>query len=751
MTLPARSWSVAAAFRASVLPVTLVAVFAGSADQAKAGEFTVNTCVADRGRYDATAFDEFATRGMRVRRACNPQGRGVRGLVTANALQRKPLRRGARAVVALQAPPGTQFKSLRWSGTVRRRDCGFALQLWADGPGVAAVPIRNVRANTSCPRRRRSQRAGWPRPESFDISGTSRIVQRVACVASRRQRSCSARGLNYIRTLAASVTVVDVTAPAVQITGGGLVGGAWVRGEQPVTFDASDNVGVAVERLMVASVGVAEQPRACDHARTVPCPNGGGEMRVDTSRLPDGPQSVEVVVGDTAANLASAGATALIDNTPPSRVDTVLEGGDGWRRTNEFALSWQNPAEPDRAPIVRAHYSICSAGTARCQQEARTASGIDRIGDLAVPGPGEHQLSVWREDAAGNADEDLASVPVTLRYDPDPPELGFEQSPAADPTLISVLVDDPVSGVARGEIELRRQGTATWQALETTFEGSRLLTRIDDASLEPGVYELRARAVDQAGNEASSDRRLDGTPMTVTLPLRADPALQAGVPRTRVVQQVVRRGGERRKVRRRVVELLPRVRVALGRGVRISGALTTADGRPIPGAALQLLSRSETRAEQPIATVTTDSEGRYTRVILATNSQTVRVGFAGTALIRPASDEVSLHVSAHTTLTPSKRRLVNGQTVTFLGRVRSLPVPAAGKLVELQVRLNGRWQTFRTTRTDPGGAWRVRYRFVATRQRVARYRFRARLPREAGYPFTAGMSRTITVKVRGRG
>ncbi len=37
------------------------------------------------------------------------------------------------------------------------------------------------------------------------------------------------------------------------------------------------------------------------------------------------------------------------------------------------------------------------------------------------------------------------------------------------------------------------------------------------------------------------------------------------------------------------------------------------------------------------------------------------------------------------------------------GRVRSLPTPPAGKLVELQVVLSGRWQTFRTTTTDADG------------------------------------------------
>ena len=50
--------------------------------------------------------------------------------------------------------------------------------------------------------------------------------------------------------------------------------------------------------------------------------------------------------------------------------------------------------------------------------------------------PGEWTLSIWRRDAAGNQAEDNASVPVTLRYDPEPPQLAFETPQAADPTQV---------------------------------------------------------------------------------------------------------------------------------------------------------------------------------------------------------------------------------------------------------------------------------------------------------------------------
>jgi hypothetical protein len=106
-------------------------------------------------------------------------------------------------------------------------------------------------------------------------------------------------------------------------------------------------------------------------------------------------------------------------------------------------------------------------------------------------------------------------------------------------------------------------------------------------------------------------------------------------------------------------------------------------------------------------------------------------------------------VRAASTIRVNRRRLLNGQAVRFAGQLRSLPTPPAGKLVELQVMLSGRWQTFRTASTDLDGSWRVKYRFRRSCG-LLRYRFRARLPAEFGYTFETGRTRAVTVRVRGR-
>lgn len=81
----------------------------------------------------------------------------------------------------------------------------------------------------------------------------------------------------------------------------------------------------------------------------------------------------------------------------------------------------------------------------------------------------------------------------------------------------------------------------------------------------------------------------------------------------------------------------------------------------------------------------------------------------------PVQSTVKLVVPAVSSLRVSRRHVLNGQTVKFSGRVRSVPIPAGGKLVQMEVLLSRRWQTFRTVRTDPSGRWVLPYRFARTR------------------------------------
>src|SRR3954452_19577742 len=316
------------AHRCALASACVALLMALGAEGATAGEFAVANCQADPLNFSTRAFDEFATRGMKIKRACDPEGPGLRGLITSNVVRGGRVPRGAVAMVTISAPLGTRFTSFRWAGTARRRDWRYALPLYASAPDVQPIAIKNVRANQRCPRPRRAQAAGY-RSRTFDVTGATRIVQRVICVGGHGRRSCSARGSNYLRTYEAEVRIADVVAPAAAIIGDTpLARGEWVRGTQPLNYDASDNVGVRVAQAVVSGQTGGTQQRQCSlaspdgaYANGVPCQNGPGHIDVDTKSFPEGTRALTMQARDTAGNTGtSAEVTARIDNSPPSRV-----------------------------------------------------------------------------------------------------------------------------------------------------------------------------------------------------------------------------------------------------------------------------------------------------------------------------------------------------------------------------------------------------------------------------------------------
>lgn len=743
-------------FPPAFLVALVLAIALSTPGIASAGEYTVASCQADSANFSTVAFADFATRGMNIRRACNPEGPGARGLVTGNTVRAAAVPRGSVAMATINAPAGTTFRSFRWAGSIRRGDCRFALQIYAEVPNGQPVSVKNVRANQGCAKSKSGQAAGY-RSRAYDITGATRIVQRIVCMGGGGRKSCSGRQVNYVRTYKAVVSVIDTQAPTATILGDTpLAAGTWVAGTQPLGYDGQDNVGVRAATLSASDASIGSDQRPCAiatpdgaFANATPCPNGPGRIEVKTNRLAEGTQQLAVQVMDTAGNVgASAPVTAHIDNTAPASVSVDVDRGDGWRNTNDFTAKWTNPVEADRAPIVGATYKLCAADNANCSQTDVTGDGLETA-SVPVPGPGEWTVSLWRRDAAGNSDSAAASVPVTLRYDPEAPQLSFDAPGQSDPTLLSVPVVDKVSGLASGVVEISPAGSDTWQTLKTEVEGSRLIARVDDANLPSGQYAMRATAQDRAGNQASTTQRSDGQPMTMTLPARIASAIAAGVPHVKTVRQVVRKNGRRRVTRRRVTELRRSGIVRLGERTQIAGQLANRDGQGITGAEVQVLETSSAAAEHLVGTVTTDSAGKFTYTATGTTTRTLRFAYGGSPIVLPADAKVDLKTPAESTLRVDRSRVVNGQSVTFSGRVATAPIPAGGKLVQVEVALSGRWQTFRTVRTDATGAWSLPYRFARTRG-ITWYRFRVELPPEAGYPFAAGISRSIRVRVRGR-
>ena len=631
---------------------------------------------------------------------------------------------GAYSRLHFFAPPGTTIGGLTITFSYIRNACYVSNQIRAFGPGLDRIVLGDG-ANQNC---------GSTELElnNFNAAippGTTQLLQNTQC----GRQPCSVGAA--FRTRSATVVVNDPTPPDVGITGGGLASGRWVSGRQTATFAHSDGTGIRSADIALGG-DTASAGFPCDYTQSAPCTagNGGSSLAVSTSAVPDGEHTYFVRAFDAASNPTTRSGVVKVDNHAPGRVDVGLDGGEGWRRANAFRTVWSNGDETRFAPVVAAWYRLCKDG--RCQPAERVASQSE-LDSVKVPSPGDWTLSVWREDAAGNQDANAGSLPLHLRHDPDPPSVDIVPQDSADPLLIAVRARDEVSGLAGGTVEVRRQGTSTWNELRTEVRGEGLAAYLDDDRFRRGTYAVRARVFDVAGNEAST------APIAArrTLPVRVVTRFTAGF----VKRTIKRVKGKRR----RVVRFTSARKVRFGRRFVIRGRLRTQDGQPLENSLVTVTARASRLGARPVAVglVRTDKGGRFRYRARARFSRILRFSYRGSRLIRPAARKFKLLVPARARLRISPRFVLNGEPIRLSGRVLGR-VPADGKLIELQARYRRKWRTFQLLRTGPRGKWHFTYRFGGTTGRVV-YPLRVRVPEETTFPFAAGGSRTVKVTVRG--
>lgn len=401
-------------------------------------------------------------------------------------------------------------------------------------------------------------------------------------------------------------TLRDDAAPTVGDPSGTLLTGGWVGGVRSLSFPAHDGGGGLADVIAGFGAGLTFRSRsscaivAGHYARLRPCPPARiGEWAVDTTQLPDGGNGLALGATDAGETTTWRNFATYIDNTAPATPrDVAVEGGDGWRAANRFELTWTNPGG-QHAPIVRARWQACRVGggaeQGNCVNGEHGVKGVATSGPIALPAGGEWNVRVWLVDGAGNGDFGQASEPRRLRFDPDPPALRFLPTDPGTPDRVAVESDD-LSGVVTGAVELRRRGSDAWTALPTERVGSRLTAVLDERRLASGAYDLRARAVDAAGNEGighgearTISERGDVVAAVERLPesngrggASAAPDPRRAKPRrARVTMRVrarVARPGKRRPAARRWGRSQRRIKIAGGRTLLFHGRV----GRPLP-------------------------------------------------------------------------------------------------------------------------------------------------------------------------
>jgi hypothetical protein len=585
-------------------------------------------------------------------------------------------------------------------------------------------------------------------------NGASGIVMRLRCGPGNCPNNEGVTG--YYTLLYSSITLADPSPPAVALAGGSLLSGGWKAGTATLEVVAHDNSGIQEYRATLDGALAARTRPQCNYSAAVPCPAGIQTLSVPTAGLADGAHTVGAEAVDASGNPAAVVGTIWTDNTPPTQpLEVKLEGAAGWRADETVKLSWTNPAQA-AAPIAGAIYRLCpsvaenasadtrAAAEKRCVQGTRSGTGLQEIDDLELPDPGMWDLKLWLIDSAGNQQPASAVEIKGLAYDDSAPtDVAFLPADPADPARVHVQASDAVSGLAGGAIEVRRDGTDAWQPLATQTTAAGLTAVLDDETLPKGLYFLRARAINAAGLETSTDRDHTGLTAMSKLPIRLASRLAAGKRGQRTCKRV--RG--KRSCRYRLATK-PTVRV--GRATRVYGRLTVA-GKSMAGAQLEVWRRMQLDGAgwARIGTVTTSRTGRFSYRARRGPARQVRFRYPGTPTIRGRNGDVTLRVKASTSLRPNHRTVINGEHVIFRGKLAGGWIPATGTLVELQVYSRGSWRTFAQPRANATtGRWAYRHRFETVQGRAS-FRFRARVRRQPAYPYITGESRPVRVRVRG--
>jgi hypothetical protein len=590
------------------------------------------------------------------------------------------------------------------------------------------------------------------------------LEDRLLC-ARAESKWCSLDPGSWSAIRALTITIQDDQPPGAAI-GGAITSGGWRRGTQGVSFWGSDVGGgvrygeTAVDgaRVNLTEYGCAKALIGGEWRATQmqPCSLGvSGSAAIDTTRFSDGPHSIHHCVTDFAGNPAcTADQVFYVDNNPPAHPrNLTLAGGDVWRRSNDFDLSWVNPDQGVASAIGGAIWRIDGPGGYDSGAKFTPGHDLSALQNLFVPRAGVFTAHVWLRDEAGN-EAPTAEASLPLRFDDVPPGVAFEAA-AGDslPEQVQAVVTDAHAGPAGGEIHYRRLDGKEWEELPAKFQpvdasSAELSARLP-SDLPPGIYLFRADAKDGADNVASTTRRADGTEMMVR---KIGPAAgvaaakRVEVPRTKT--RIFARLGWGEQAGTELT--VPFKATAI-----LGGRLVDADGTGLAGRTLRVVSRPSRGAlhRARVDNVRTGEHGGFMLRLPPGTSRRISVAFGGEARLEPAARRpLTLRVRGGVELRASPRALHTGEAVHFRGRVRSFgaPLPRRGKLVAIQYfeQAARRWRPVLVTRSDHSGRFRVSYRFRYISGRAS-IRLRAVALAEDRWPYAPGASPSVTIDVSG--
>ena len=409
------------ASRAHALVAVLVAAglaAAGAPDAAQAGSFRISACGPANATFTAAQNSPLYTVNQTCPKKDRP-GAGT-GLDVATASFGGLVGYFYSATWTVTAPPAAVFGQMSFNRYVQRVNENWTVALGADnGAGGGGVFLDGFAANDGSGAH---DSAAW-QPRVVNAGGRTRINAGVLC---GNPSGCGTT-IGQVRARYAiadvDLEVIDSTVPSVAL-GGPLTAGGWVGRQARLDVLGTDNVGI---RML--SAGGGEQQKGlpisadngkvpdpvldltCYYDRPKPCADINDYYNIDLTPLPDGPSQPFVVMAiDAANNFVRTAATINVDNTAPTApLEVTVAGGDAWKQTNSFSVSWRNPVQ-SAAPIVAA--AISSAAPSTAQAASRAAR--------PAPTSPRSRTSRYRGWGSGACGSPSRTPPATTRSSPAP-------------------------------------------------------------------------------------------------------------------------------------------------------------------------------------------------------------------------------------------------------------------------------------------------------------------------------------------
>ncbi|MDO5693247.1 MAG: Ig-like domain-containing protein [Pseudomonadota bacterium] len=226
-----------------------------------------------------------------------------------------------------------------------------------------------------------------------------------------------------------------------------------------------------------------------------------------TTDLPAGSYRVVAKAVDAAGNMASSEDSGSVDNIPPD--DSTTKVMLGAITADNIVNQTESTGNIDLAGTVQGEYSVGDAVTVTVNQKAY-ATVVDANGNFQVSVPGSDLIAgtpkvsvvVKAKDAAGNVGNIVGEK--TYEVDVTPPKTGTLNAPDntydTTPTITGVGADPGISLT----VTLTDAKNQT-QVFSTQADALGAYSVTPTTELPVGTYHVVAKAVDAAGNAASSE------------------------------------------------------------------------------------------------------------------------------------------------------------------------------------------------------------------------------------------------------